>query len=91
MAGMLPRCWLQVAFKFVPSRETFLTHLGGDGGPQLMADMATFSGDFAKLLAEVHSFIVSGRGRLCGGQRQGQRQAQGHRHGRVAWQDSLLH
>jgi hypothetical protein len=51
---------LQVAFRFVPSREGFLGQLGG--GEQLMPDMAAFSATFGGLLEQVHAFIVSGPG-----------------------------
>jgi hypothetical protein len=50
---------MQVAFKFVPSRESFLGQLGG--GEQLMPDMAAFSATFGELLAQVHAFLVSCR------------------------------
>lgn len=50
----------QVAFAFVPSRETFLDRLaGGKFNDQTAADMASFVEQFGGLLAEVHQFLVS--------------------------------
>ncbi|PNW75260.1 hypothetical protein CHLRE_12g519450v5 [Chlamydomonas reinhardtii] len=47
--------WL--AFKFVPSREEFLTNVGGSG-PEVMGEMAAFVDGFSALLEEVHKWMV---------------------------------
>ncbi len=58
----------QLAFKFVPSREAFLSNLGD--GPGLMAEMKAFIDAFSEVLAEVHKFLV---GAGCGGLQRGGR------------------
>lgn len=52
---------LQLAFKFVPSREEFLTNVGGSG-PEVMGEMAAFVDGFSALLEEVHKWMVRAAG-----------------------------
>jgi hypothetical protein len=53
-------CCPQVAFHFVPSRQSFLEKVAGKDDPEALADMRSFIEDFSPLLAEVHAFLVGG-------------------------------
>ncbi|KXZ52876.1 hypothetical protein GPECTOR_8g257 [Gonium pectorale] len=44
-----------LAFKFVPSREQFMSSVGG--GPEVMAELLAFVNAFSEVLAEIHTFL----------------------------------
>lgn len=48
----------QLAFKFVPSREQFLSKFGE--GPNLMTDLEAFVNGFSYILTDIHKFLVGG-------------------------------
>lgn len=50
---------VQVAFHFVPSRETFMEKVAGTNDPEALQQMRSFIDNFSPLLAEVHKFLVS--------------------------------
>lgn len=49
---------LQVAFKFVPSREYFLEQVAGQS-TSVMQDMKQFGTAYSSVLEDVHKFLVS--------------------------------
>lgn len=59
-----PLSRLQVAFAFVPSRETFMEKVAGGSDPDALEHMRSFVGKFSPLLAEVHAFLVRWHARL---------------------------
>jgi hypothetical protein len=57
----------QVAFHFIPSRQSFLEKVAGKDDPEALAAMRSFIEDFSPLLAEVHTFLVREAGAGVGG------------------------
>ena len=49
---------MQLAFRFVPSRESFLESLGSASG-DVLKDLQAFIDAFGPILREVHQFLVS--------------------------------
>lgn len=50
---------MQVAFHFVPTRETFMEKVAGTNDPVALQQMRSFIDNFSPLLAQVHQILVS--------------------------------
>jgi hypothetical protein len=51
---------LQVAFNFVPSRQSFIEKVAGTDDPNAQKDMQAFIDAFSPVLAEAHKLLVGG-------------------------------
>eukprot|EP00878_Enallax_costatus_P007049 GHUV01007388.1.p1 GENE.GHUV01007388.1~~GHUV01007388.1.p1 ORF type:complete len:203 (+),score=54.81 GHUV01007388.1:625-1233(+) len=55
--GFLASSAFNVAFNFVPSRETFMDKVAGGNDPEQNQQMRSFIDNFSPLLAQVHTFL----------------------------------
>eukprot|EP00879_Flechtneria_rotunda_P011766 GHRR01012289.1.p1 GENE.GHRR01012289.1~~GHRR01012289.1.p1 ORF type:complete len:184 (+),score=49.21 GHRR01012289.1:493-1044(+) len=55
--GMLASSAFNVAYWFVPSRQTFMNKVAGGDNPQALEQMRQFVNSFSPLLAEVHESL----------------------------------
>lgn len=52
-------CTAKLAFKFLPTRESFIQSLGVSPGADVQVELQGFVTAFSPVLAQIHQFLVS--------------------------------